>query len=63
MNCPFCGSEEFYLVIEKQVSFKVESIENNKVNAGGIHDTINGKSLVCDDCGFSGWLEDLMGVF
>jgi hypothetical protein len=58
LRCPACKSEQFYLVVEHTWSFKVESIGTDGVTPGEKHDAIGGKELVCDECGFGGWLDE-----
>jgi hypothetical protein len=45
-------------VVEHTWSFKVESIGTDGVTPGEKHDAIGGKELVCDECGFGGWLDE-----
>ena len=60
-SCPGCGSKEFYLVIDRNWSFKIKDIGTSGVTPGPLTDQVTGKGLVCDDCGWetSGekWLE------
>lgn len=57
IRCPVCGSENFFLVVERQWSFKINSIGLEDVVPGELYDEFPGKSLVCDDCGLNCWLE------
>ena len=50
--CPGCGSKEFYLVIDRNWSFKVKDVGTDGVIPGPMTDQIAGKALVCDTCGW-----------
>ena len=58
LKCPACQSEEFYVVIERTWSFKVNAVGLSDVIPGLLEDEVAGKSLVCDDCGFNGWIDE-----
>ncbi|MHA2065169.1 MAG: hypothetical protein ACXABY_12405 [Candidatus Thorarchaeota archaeon] len=58
LRCPACQSKEFYVVVERNWSFRVESVGFSDVAASNLEDEISGKSLVCDDCGFNGWVDE-----
>ena len=57
-KCPMCNGSSFYLVVEITYSSKVKDIRDGKVIPFPCEDTLTGKSLVCDDCGFNGWIDE-----
>ena len=58
LRCPACKSDRFFLVVEHTWSFKVDSIGMSDVIPGEKEDGLAGKTLVCDECDWGGWLEE-----
>lgn len=58
-RCPECKSDKFYLVVERTWSWKVSDVGLSDVSPESqLDDELAGKSLVCDDCGFNGWIDE-----
>ena len=58
LKCPQCASKEFYLVVEPNYSFKVNAVGLEDVVPGEFYDEVTAKSLVCDECEWSGWINE-----
>ena len=58
IKCPRCHSKEFYLVIEPVYSFKIKDIGLEDVIPEKFEDECTSKTLLCDECGFSGWINE-----
>lgn len=59
LKCPCCQSEEFYLCVDFTYSFKIKNIKEGMVNPLAPEELApESKYLICDNCEFSGWIED-----